>query len=288
MFPEQGDVFLTPRLFFLLGDIRQSGQLFLKGLREEVILGGDEITLAGLNQVVDGGVAVVQSGGGFLPLKFLQLSVVDVDLGEQPEVVLHVIPGVEGIFRQQNGQLGLDADGGGEGPAVELQPVAHQGRLQIGVQHGPGELLVFCEKGAVKLEQLLLHRLCVRHVRLERFQGGGSEGGGWIVDPIGGRIRQAVVEGDGVGGDFFLKQFFRKLVKGVLSLDGGFCIDFVILLRRGGCLRDIRHSAAAGCRDGSPQPQGGGCPPKAAASGMNMIHGKSSWFFPNYNIYWKS
>ena len=224
------DQFRVPPLpggLLLLGDSGQAVQLLGEGLCEEILLGDDEIALAGFDESVDGAVAVVEAGGGLLPLKLLQLPVVHVDLGEDGQIVLHVLLRVKWVFRQENGQLGLDPDGGSQGTAVELQPLAGEGGVQVGVENVVGELLAFGEEGAVKLGQLPVHPLRVLHIPPQGLRGRLPEGGVRPGDPPGGRVRETVVQGDLVGGHLLAEQFIGERPEGVLLSGGSLCVFFV-------------------------------------------------------------
>ena len=120
-------------LFLLVGEIRQRFQPFGKGGGHKAVVRVQQVSVAGGQDPVNDRVAQPQPRFRLLLLKSGDFAVVGVDGGEQLQIVLHVLFAVKCILRQQNGQLGLNAQGGRERLVVELQTLGRELGGQIGL-----------------------------------------------------------------------------------------------------------------------------------------------------------
>ena len=111
-----GRFLVCQRIGVILGALA-SGKSFesgVKGLRKEVFFRRDQIALAGGGDRVDPLVRKPKTGVGFLKFKFQELSIILIQLLQKSQIVLNVRFAVKLIFREQDGELCLNADGGGK------------------------------------------------------------------------------------------------------------------------------------------------------------------------------
>ena len=139
-------------------------------------------------------------------------------LVQQGQIVLHVLPGAEGVLRQQDGQLGLCAGAGGEGFAVIGEAVQGQGVFQGACQQPPQAGVLGGELRRIQAAQRS-QRVLQFGLAAQRPLGSVAGEDGLVVgDAEIGGIGQGVVEAQRVGFHVLLKEPGSKAGKALVVL----------------------------------------------------------------------
>ena len=130
-----------------------------------------------------------------MTLKGENTVIVCADGGEEGEIILHILGSIEGIFRQEEGKLGLDSQRGGERLVIKLQAISCQKIVKIRGENGIGQALILPENTAVHALQLVKQLLGLRHRLLAVLRGYSAQSPIIARDSIGGRLCHRIMQG---------------------------------------------------------------------------------------------
>ena len=154
-------IFSYVGVLLLLGQPFYLIEPFCKGFSHKAVVGVDEIGVAGLDNPVKADIAQPQSGIRPFLLIGCNGSIVGVNRGEEGEVILYVLSGIEGILGEKDGKLCLYPQGGGQGLVVKLHSFAGNHCIEIGGQNCMCKELILPQKPFVNGIQLYLDSFCV-------------------------------------------------------------------------------------------------------------------------------